>query len=224
MGGRFAPADALEVARVTALAEPPRSQFRQGLSYFPEQPGDMRANAANFGGFGDASTVLTDATVIGGTVATGGIGAGVGAVVLDLASAFSSGATRDKQRAARANYFGNLAINGNVAAAQVILGALVPNVSGNELPMWQTWLSQLQSSSQGQAVLAAARAAGPYWAVGSTDTVTDYPITKNFVNTWASQHPMSRVAPVLANLPGGSALPWLLGIGAVVGVLALRRR
>jgi hypothetical protein len=223
MGGRFAPANAATVARVEAMAEPPRSPFRAGLSYFPERPGDAVANQANFGGFGISAT---DVATVGAGVATGGVGGGIIAGITDLASAFSDGSTRDKQRAARANYFGNLAVGGNVAAAQLILGALVPNVSGNELPMWQSWLSQLQSSTQGQATLAAARQLGPYWPVGSSDTVTDYPIMKNFAATWAAQHPLANIPASVSGAASAIAqnpLPWLIGAGAIA-LLVFRRR
>jgi hypothetical protein len=234
MPGRVAPANPAEVARLYAAAEPSRSPFRRGLSYFPERPGAPVFNNANFGayvnfgayarpGLGDISTVVTDGAGIAGATAAGGpVGGGI-ALISDLASAFSSGTQRDKDRAARANYFGNLAVQGNVAAAQIILGALVPNVSGNELSMWQAWLSQLQSSASGQATLAAARQLGPYWPVGSTDTVTNYPIMKAFAQNWANAHPFAAGTGATVTKALSSPLPWLIGAGAIAFLL-LRRR
>lgn len=233
MGGRFAPVNPAEVARLFAAADP-RSQFRQGLSYFPDVPGDAVFGRATFGayaqlgayarrGLGDVSTDVTDATEIIGATAAGGPIAGGVVAIKDLASAFSSGSTRDAQRAARANYFGNLAVQGNVAAAQIILGALTPNVSGNELPMWQVWQNQLQASSSGQGTLAQAQQLGAYWPVGSSDTVTNYPIMKNFVQQWANAHPFTGASnAVAASL--SSPIPWVIGAGVVGGIFLLRRR
>lgn len=226
MGGRFAPANPTTVARVRAAAEPPRSPYRVGLSYFPERPvtGAMVTNQARFGGFGITSTELTDVATIGAGVATGGVGAGVVAGITDIASAFSSGSQTDAQRAARANYFGNLAMQGNVAAAQIILGALVPNVSGNEEKMWSAWLSQLQQSTKGQQTLAQANQLGPYWPVGSTDTVTNYPIMKNFAAQWAAAHPLSAGGSPIAALATGGLMPWLAVGAAGLGVYLLLAR
>jgi hypothetical protein len=246
MPGRAAPVPGSAVAALFAAGDPTRSPYRQGLSAFPEHPTGAVFGSARFGGytltpvrfggytvtpvrfgrFGDTSsavTVGTDAAEIAAATATGGPIAGGVLAVKDLASAFSSGSTRDAQRAARANYFGNLAVAGNVAAAQMILGALVPNVSGNELPMWQVWKNQLQASSTGQNILAQATALGPYWPVGSTDTVTNYPISKNFVQQWANAHPFANTSAVISS---SLSNPMVLAIGAaaVVGFLFLRRR
>lgn len=235
MPGRSAPANPAEVAALYRAAEPPRSPYRRGLSHFPEHPGGAVMSEATFGayvnfgaynrpraGFGDVSTVVTDGSQIIGATAAGGPIAGGIVALQDLASVFSSGTQRDRDRAARANYFGNLAVAGNVAAAQMILGALVPNVSGNELPMWQTWLSQLQSSSTGQATLSQARQLGPYWPVGSTDTVTNYPISKAFVQNWANQHPAAGISQAVTS-GLSSPVPWLIG-AAALGFFLLRRR
>ena len=211
MPGAFAPVSAAAVARVRALNRFPRTAFSAGLGHFPDAPG-----------FGDTSSLLTAGAEIAGATAAGGPGAGALVVIKDLASAFSSGSTRDAQRAARANYFGNLAVQGNVGAAQIILGALVPNVSGNELSMWQVWLNQLQQSAQGQTTLAQAQQLGPWWPVGSTDTVTDYPIMKAHAAQWSTSHP-------LANLPGAapaitsSPIAWIIGAGVVALLLSRRR-
>jgi hypothetical protein len=246
MPGRAAPVPPAVLARLYAAAgaEPSRSPYRAGLSAFPERPTNARFTHANFGAydltpirfggysltpprFGDTSTAVqvgTDVAQIGAATAAGGPIAGGVVAISDLASAFSSGSQRDAQRAARANYFGNLAVGGNVAAAQILLGAVAPNVSGNELPMWQTWINQLQASASGQQTLAAARQLGPYWPVGATDTVTNYPILKNFAQQWANQHPFSNVSP--GSVVGSLASPMVLGLGAaaVVAFLLLRRR
>jgi hypothetical protein len=217
MGGRFAPVNPLEVARLYAIADPPRSPYRQGLSAFPEYPGAGRLGAYARAGFGDVNSDLQiGGQVVGATVAGGPVAGGV-VLIKDLASQWSSGSTRDAQRAARANYVGNIAVAGNVAAAQIILGALAPNVSGNELPMWQVWENQLTATT-----LAAARAAGPYWPVGSTDTVTNYPTLKTFIQNWANAHPS--VTGPAGSVASGSALPWILGAAAVGAVLLLKRR
>lgn len=235
MPGRSAPANPAAVAALYRAAEPPRSPYRRGLSHFPDRPGAAVFDQATFGayvnfgayarpGFGDISTVVTDGTQIAGATAAGGPIAGGIVAIQDLASAFSSGTQRDRDRAARANYFGNLAVQGNVAAAQIILGALVPNVSGNELPMWQAWLSQLQSSAAGQAVLTQARQLGPYWPVGSTDTVTNYPIMKAFAQNWANAHPFAGGAGTAVSKVLANPLPWVIGAGAVVALFVLRSR
>jgi hypothetical protein len=239
MPGRSAPVPPSVVARLFAAADP---AYRSGLSAFPERPTSARFTAANFGSydltpirfgrytltpprFGDTSTAVTvgtDAAEIAAATATGGPIAGGVVAVKDLSSMFSSGSTRDAQRAARANYFGNLAIAGNVAAAQIILGALVPNVSGNEIPMWQVWENQLTASASGQQTLTAAKALGPYWPVGSTDTVTNYPTLKAFAQNWANQHPLSNVSAAISSSLS-SPVVWAIG-AAIVGVILLRRR
>lgn len=240
MPGRAAPVPAAVVARLYAAAGAGPA-YRAGLSAFPERPTGARFTFANFGAydltpirfggydltpprFGDsqAVTIGTDAAQIAAATAAGGPIVGGVVAIQDLSSAFSAGSQRDAQRAARANYFGNLAIQGNVAAAQIILGALAPNVSGNELPMWQVWENQLSSSSSGQQTLAAARQLGPYWPVGATDTVTSYPTLKAFAQNWANQHPFSSSGPAVTN---ALTSPVVLAIGAaVVGFLLLRRR
>lgn len=177
-------------------------------------------------GFGDVSTAVqvgTDVAQIGAATAAGGPIAGGAVLIQDLSSIFSSGSQRDAQRAARANYFGNLAVAGNVGAAQIILGALAPNVSGNEIPMWQVWYNQLTNSQSGQSVLAQAKSLGPYWPVGSTDTVTNYPIMKQFAQNWANAHPLANVT-ASAKAALGSPVVWAVGAAAVLGVILLRRR
>src|SRR5689334_4827028 len=212
MPGAFAPVSAAAVARVRALNQFPRTAFSTGLGHFPDAPG-----------FGDTASLLTAGAEIGGATAAGGPGAGALVVIKDLASAFSSGSTRDAQRAARANYFGNLAVQGNVGAAQIILGALVPNVSGNELSMWQVWLNQLQQSAQGQATLVQAQQLGPWWPVNSTDTVTDYPIMKAHAAQWAAAHPLANLPGIPAAIASSSVLPWLIGGGLVLFLLTRKR-
>lgn len=201
------------------FAPPTLNMFRTphdaGLSDIPDR-----------GGLGD---IYSDALVIGGTAATGGTGAAVIAAGTTLISAFTGGAQVDQQRQARVNYFLQQAEQGNVAAAQLILGA-PDNVSGNERTMWVSAAQILQSNPTWRVTLQAAQAEGPVWLVGSGDTATNYPAMKAFTAQWASQNqPVATAAraagqaaqAVVAKTP---TLVWVGAAAALYFVLASRRR
>jgi hypothetical protein len=152
----------------------------------------------------------------------------------DIEGLFKGGSAVDAARAARVQYFLNQANQGNVAAAQIIIGA-IPNVAGNEDPMWESAIDQLRSSAAGSNVLAAAQALGPYWPVGSSDTAQSYPIMRSFTANWAAHNaPLTAIANTLTGgavntLFGGSApsgASSLLVFGAVglAAYLYLRKR
>lgn len=191
-----------------------QTPYNMGLSWFPDQPEQL----APLGSLATDGVALAPVPYVGPVIA----GA---ATAYGLYQSFTGGggSAVDQARQARANYFGQLAMQGNVAAAQILLGA-VPNVSGNEAPYWQSWISQLSASSTGQQTLAAAQSLGPYWPVGSSDTVQNYPIMKNFVAQWSAQNPFANlpasVPAALARLP---ILPLVLAGGAAVALsFALR--
>jgi hypothetical protein len=193
--------------------------YNMGLSYFPDDPEQLAYDRVAYG-LGDvtsAGVALAPVPYIGPVIA-GAAGA------YSIYQSFTGGGSAvDQARQARANYFGQLAMQGNVAAAQILLGA-VPNVSGNEAPMWSTWISQLQASSTGQATLAQAQALGPWWPVGSSDTVTNYPIMKNFVAQWSSSNPFAGVATTATAAVRSGLLPIVLVGGAAVGAALLLSR
>jgi len=187
--------------------------YDQGLSHFPDRPWQR----APMGAFS-----LTQAAPLVAPIPYVGPVATVAATAYGFySSIFGDGTLRDQQRAARADYFGQLAMRGNVAAAQILLGA-VPNVSGNEQKMWSGWISQLQSSSAGQQTLAEAQALGAWWPVGSSDTVTSYPIMKNFVAQWDAAHPFATAGASLgagvSALTHSSLTPLLLAGGAAIAI------
>ena len=208
---------------VASIVPAGKTAYRAGLSSFPDAPGDVMRVAQNYSYY--LGSTASDVGMIGAAYATGGTAPAVIAFGETLLNNLAGGAQRDRDRQARANYFGQLAAGGNVAAAQILLGA-IPNVSGNEQPMWQAWIDQLSSSQSGQATLAAARAAGPYWLPGSTDTVTNYPQLKNYVAQWQAAHPLSAAGPAaaVAAVTKSAAFPWIVGLGILGAVVALRGR
>jgi hypothetical protein len=101
------------------------------------------------------------------------------------------GNATDDARQARADYFGNLARNGNVAAARIIIGG-TQNTSGNESPIWSAWIDALRQTPLGLQTLQAAQYLGAWWPVGSSDTTDNYPIMRAFVAAWAADN---KIAP-----------------------------
>jgi len=196
------------------LGAVPRTAYDAGLSYFPDRP-EQRARIGDY---------YTDAALIAPIPIVGTAGAALATGAGIYQSILGGGSAIDQQRQARANYFGQLAMQGNVAAAQILLGA-IPNVSGNEQPYWQNWITQLNASTSGQGTLQQAQALGPWWPVGSSDTVTNYPIMKNFVAQWASAHPLTTVAGNIATGVGAAArssvTPWLLAGGGALALVFL---
>jgi hypothetical protein len=192
----------------------PMTAYDAGLSYFPDSPWQR----SRIGDYYTDAALVAPIPVIGTTAALLSTGAGI------YQSVFGGGSAIDQQRQARANYFGQLAMQGNVAAAQILLGA-IPNVSGNEQPMWQNWISQLSASAAGQQTLQRAQSLGPWWPVGSSDTVANYPIMKNFVAQWAAANPLSTIAANVSTGVGAVArsgvAPWLLVGGGVLAFVLL---
>lgn len=92
-----------------------------------------------------------------------GSGAIVGTVA-GLASTLLGNGSVDKQRADRANWFGNAAVQGSPLAARLVLDAQ-SQVSANEWQhQWQLWVTQIP-----QAVRDAAAALPMAWPVGGGD-------------------------------------------------------
>lgn len=207
-------------------AVPPRQLLRAvmtpydaGISFFPEYPWQRQP-------LGD---YITDAALVGGTLATGGTGAAVLSAGSILVSAFTGGAAVDQQRQARVNYFLQQAESGNVAAAQLILGG-PDNVSGNEKTMWVTAAHILASNPDWNKTLSEAQQNGPVWLVGSGDTATNYPAMKAFTAAWAAQH-QSVPAQVAGAVSSGAAAaakspvtPWIIGGLGVAALVLLTRK
>lgn len=203
-----------------------QTAFTAGLSYFPDYgfaPMPMGDIAADVGG------------LFGTAVAGPAGGVTVGAATNFIEGLFG-GAAVDHQRAERVQYFLNQAMQGNVAAAQLILGA-PSNVSGNERGMWTAAVQALQSSPTGSATLAQARSGGPVWFQGSGDTATNYPVMKNFTAQWGmSNAPLTTAVQGVINtatgLAGGKPLALnpsltpilLLGVGGIVAYAAFSRK
>jgi hypothetical protein len=121
------------------------------------------------------------------------------------------GNATDDARQARADYFGQLAVLGNVAAARIVLGG-TQNTSGNEQPDWFGWVDAMKGTPLGLQTFQAAYNLGAWWPVGSSDTVDNYPIMKKFVADWAKANPGPAPAilpppPPPAPLPLPAALP-----------------
>lgn len=195
-----------------------RSPHSVGLSDIPD------------GGLGD---YYTDAALLAPVPVVGTAGSAL-FTAAGLLSSFTGGSAVDQQRQARVNYFLQQALNGNVAAAQLILGG-PSNVSGNESSMWTQAAQSLQSSTVGQQTLAEARQLGPVWLVGSGDTATNYPAMKSFTQAWALKNtPVSAVTSAVFGPTGGATVravggaisPVLLygGIAVAVYLLLGKRR
>ncbi len=212
MPGAFAPIGRAPIltprgaGTVAAIASPrARTAYEAGLSHFPDAPG-ARPRIGFLPLLASAETGL------------------------QLYQSFAGGGSQtDQQRQARAQYFGQLALQGNVNATQILIGG-TQNTSGNEIPYWQGWLDQLRASSDGQQTLAAAQQRGAWWPVGSTDTVTNYPIMKAYAaqGTTASQF-VSNLVSGGAQMATGAITragvnPWLIGAAVIGGALYLTRR
>lgn len=174
-----------------------QSAYDAGLSYFPDVGTGLIPTPLGF----DYTSFATDVGT--GSAAAGPAGGVVGAAV-SIFGQIAGGTAVDQARQARVNYFANLASQGNVAAMQLILGA-PPNVSGNEQQMWVNAANALRS--QAPDVYNAAEQAGPAWLVNSGDTATNYPAMRNYVQTWAQQHPFAAAAGAVAGAIGTFATP-----------------
>lgn len=156
-----------------------QTAYNTGLSYFPDAP--YMVNTP----MGD---IVTDLASLTGTAAggpAGGVAAGAASSVIQK---WFGGSAVDAQRQDRVNYVAQAAVNGNVAAMQLVLGA-PNNVSGNEKQMWQTAYTLIKQANPG--VVAAAEALGPQWLVNSGDTATNYPRMRSLIAAWAAQNPIA---------------------------------
>jgi hypothetical protein len=224
MNRPYSVASSLENREAADVGE--QTAYSAGLSYFPdymtafEPMGDAVANVAGLLGTG-----------LGGPAGGVTVGATVSAI-----EHFLGGGGVDAERAARVQYFLNLASQGNVAAAQLIIAA-PSNVAGNERTMWTAAATALQSSATGSATLAQARAAGPVWFVNSGDTATNYPTMKNFTSQWGmSNQPVTTAVQGVYNAVTGlsGARPialnsnmtpvLLLGVGGIAAYFAFGRK
>lgn len=193
--------------------------YNAGLSDIPDQA-VLYENTYGLG--------ATPLTAVAGSIP--GIGALVngGTLVGDAIGLLTGSGSADQQRQARVNYFLGLAESGNVAAAQVLLGG-TQNTASHERPMYNTAITQLQDTPVGSQVLAQAQQAGPFWS--TSDSASNYPVMRNFVQTWANQNSIggalsyatqsgaTSLARTTTQIPG---IVWLVGAGAVA-VLLLRR-
>ena len=188
-----------------------QSAYDAGLTWFSDGPSSPSMYASPLGL--DLSTLT--GTIVGGAVA-GPAGAATGGSLLSSLLSLASGSAVDQARAARVNYFAQLAANGNVAAMQLILGAPA-NVSGNEAGMWQAAANAVRTSAPD--VYQAAVEAGPAWLVNSGDTATNYPAMRNYVQTWAASHPLTTLTNVAGNVFGGALTPGAPRVGGVSPVV-----
>ena len=187
-----------------------QSAYDAGLTWFSDGPSyGMVATPLGL----DLSTIVG---TVGGAVVGGPAGAAAGGSLLSSLLSFASGSAVDQARAARVNYFAQLAASGNVAAMQLILGAPA-NVSGNEAGMWQSAANAVRTSAPD--VYQAAMEAGPAWLVNSGDTATNYPAMRNYVQTWAANHPLNTIANAAGSLFGGAATPGAPRVGGVSPVV-----
>lgn len=137
------------------------------------------------------------------------------ATVTNLVAAFGGGSQADAQRAARAQWFLSKAQQGNVAAAQCLLGGL-NTVASHEQPMYQAAVTALQASALGAETWQSAVAAGPFWSL--QDSAASYPNMTAFVNSYT---PRSVLA--IGTTAAHSPLLWIAGAGVLALVLMRRR-
>ena len=209
-----------------------RSMYDAGLSYFPDRESQLvyTGQGPSTGlGFIDPVTAVQAAS----------------SVVNEFKSLFGQ-TTDDRQRAARAAFFLQNALQENVAAAQCLLGGQ-HNTASHERPMYDKAVAALQQTSAGAATYQQALTAGPYWS--TSDTAASYPNMQAFVMQWGAAHNTATVTPPAPPAPtqGGTfgmpapstpgryprapsapgafgASPMALGVGALVVVLLLGNR
>ena len=168
-----------------------QSAYDAGLSYFPDVGSGLRASPLG--------NIATDLAAAGGTALggpAGGVAAGAASSVIQR---WFGGSAVDQQRQERVNYVAQYAVNGNVAAMQLILAA-PSNVSGNERTMWENAYTLIKQANPD--VVRDAEALGPMWFVNSGDTATNYPVMRNFITTWAGQHPFTAAVGAAASAIG----------------------
>lgn len=217
MPGAFAPVNRVVPADFGGVARRGSSPYAAGLSHFPD-------NAPPGRGLGDAYSAVS----AGVNLLPGG---NYISTAFDVATdLFGGTSTVDQQRKARADYFGQLAMSGNVNAARILIGG-TQNTSGNEIPYWQSWLQQLQATAAGQQTLAQAQQLGAWWPVGSSDTVTNYPIMRNFAASWAASNTVAGgIANVFGLNPSSAAAtsrsvqPFLIAGAVAAGAYFLLRK
>lgn len=156
-----------------------QSAYDAGLSYFPDTAVPMP--------LGDW---MSDLAMVGGGAVGGPGGAATAGAAASVIQHWFGGSAVDQTRQDRVNYFAGLAANGNVAAAQLILGG-PDNVSGNERQMWVNAANALNAAAPG--VMAEAHAAGPLWLQNSGDSAATYPAMRRVTAAWAAQHPVTTV-------------------------------
>lgn len=175
------------------------------------------------------SPMTTALVSAGANAVVPGSGAIAGAAASLFGGLFGGGSQRDKDRIARVSYFYNLAVAGNVGAAQVMLGA-IPDVAGDEQGYWQTALQKL--SSLNPPVYNAALAAGGVRFSGQGDSATNYPHMQAYALNWdannapigaptgAAGNAVARVAqslPPMRTTAGYNWWPVAIGATAVAG-------
>lgn len=185
-----------------------QSAYDAGLSYFPDVSTGIVPTP-----MGDWMTALATAA---GTAAGGPAGGVAAGTATSVVQKWFGGSAIDQQRQERVNYVAQHAVNNNVAAMRIILGA-PPNVSGNERQMWLTAYDLVKQANPD--VVRDAEAEGPAWLPNSGDTATNYPRLQEFIRAWASQHPVATVTgavggaiadfftPAPAQAPGGFTAP-----------------
>lgn len=212
-----------------------QSAYTAGLTYFPDYSYAPTP-------LGD---IATDISMAIGGAAGGPAGAVAGGAAASVIQRWFGGSAVDQQRQERVNYVAQSAVNGNVGAMQLVLGA-PDNVSGNEQQMWRTAYTLIKQANP--SVVAAAEAVGPAWLVNSGDTATNYPRMRQYIQAWAANNPVAAVtgavggaissffnptppAPVMVNgVPtypaahGGISPMLLLGGAALAAVVLMRRR
>lgn len=181
--------------------------YDTGLSWFPDGPPVVQRL-----GFIDPATA-----------------AAAYAGIKNLIGLFGSN-QEDRNRAARAQYFAQLAADGNVNAARVLYGGLA-NTASHERPMYQAAIDAVNQTQAGAAALAQAQIAGPYWS--DTDTSTNYPVLRAFASRGVVREAVDAIGDTITDTAGrvgqsfkegGIVVP--LGIGLAVAALVFggRRR
>lgn len=206
-----------------------QSESTAGLTYFP----DNMTHPSPLG------NIVDDLAMAGGTAIAGPAGGIVGGATSSVIQRWFGGSAVDQQRQERVNYVAQYAVNGNVPAMRLILGA-PSNVSGNERTMWERAYDLIKQ--QNPQVVRDAEAIGPAWLVNSGDTATNYPRMREFIRAGESViqqaagtitdffSPPGSSAPSGAVMPGaavprsGGMSPLMLGGIALAAVVVLSRR
>jgi hypothetical protein len=176
---------------------------------------------------------------------------GASKLISSVSNMFGGGAKTDAERQQRANFFRDAAKLGSVTAARYLLGGM-QNTASHEVPYYQAAINDLKSTATGQAALNQASIQGPLWAAGIPDpggtqsmvnnvkldlqalsvsapAGTMTPAPSQFNPTPSIPYPTSTIGgahplPAMTTTAPFNYTPWLIGGGALVAAMLLRKQ